>query len=327
MSGGDFDESKHPRGDAGKFATGSGGSSGAHADPATRTKTAAATVAQRAVKSPAAVNAPPRDPAFEKASAERRKLIAETPRTADGQFHPDVQKAIRDQTVAEIAQFGLHPNKEATAGTMRDVVRVVSDDKMAGAAGSIDKGSGRITIGENWANHVQKAYATDPHELATKLDSVRHPTLYDDGRPVFALSVLTHEQIHATGPQLMYFKHGIATEEVSTEMCARHVMASTLGIESTAVRGAYGQLIYGNVLAIQKVTGTDAPRAYAALEHASLSWKREPDDGKERTPEEAVKFMAERTLDHLGIKDDQRAGQLAEGMIQAWRNEKAAKRL
>lgn len=313
---GDFDESKHPRGDGGKFDTSgaSGSAHQAHHDATSRTEPRTSTDQSRG-------------PHFQKASEERRKLIAETPRTADGQFHPHVQKAIRDQAIAEISRFGLHPNQEALAGSHRDLVAVVPDAKLGGGAASINKGTSGVSIGEKWANHIQKAYSTDPQELASKLDSVRHPTLYEEGHPIFAAHCVTHEQIHATGPQLMYFKHGIATEEVSTEMCARRVTASALGIESTALRGAYGQLIYGNVLAIQKVTGADAPRAYAALEHASLSWKREPDDGKERTPEEGMKFMATRALEHLGVKDDQQTAQLISGMVQAWKNEKAAKRL
>lgn len=267
-------------------------------------------------------------------SAERRATIAGTPTDSDGGFHPDVQRAIREQTVSELKQFGIHPSKAGESGDKRNVVTVLSDAKLAGAGATMSQSTGEMKISQTFADAYRRFYGQDPGDIAGQLDGVRFATLYAQDHPgrgaamaAFAHRVVVHEQIHASGPQLGYFKYGVALEEVATEMSARHVHAAALGVDSRDVRGSYNQIIYRNVLGVQKATGVDARTAYGALEHAALSWKRQPDNGHEHTPEVALKFMAEHALKHVGIRDDHKTTELSDHMVQAWKDEVKAGRM
>lgn len=251
-----------------------------------------------------------------------------------GKFTPETQKIIREQVRSEIERFGLRANKAGESGGKEHVVTVLPDAELAGAGATMNQANGEMKIGKTFAEAYQRFYGMKPEDVASSMDGVRHATLYAPDHPgrdaamaAFAHRVVTHEQIHVSGPQLGYFKYGVALEEISTEMCARAVHASVLGMDSRDVRGSYNQLIYRNVVGFQQATGVDARTAYGALEHASLEWKRQPDTGRSHTPEEALKFMSEHALRHVGVHDESKTAELGSHMVQAWRDEVKAKRM
>ena len=319
----DFDESKHPRAPDGRWGEGGGGggkghSGGGGGDGGSSGKDGSGKDGPSKTREGSGNHAG-------KASAERRHLIANSEMDknetkAGVAFKPEVQKAIREEVVATLAKHGIVPTGSGVSGKGIHSVTIMADSEIPGVGGNMDA-KGTMTLSHSSARNVQELSRADPKVIGQRMDLTQKMNVTEANQVVYSGHVITHEQIHACGPQIHYYKSGIGIEEMTTEMSARYVTGQTHGVPSNRLYGGYNKMIFPVVAHIQKLSGVSGPEAFKALEHASLEWKRRPDSDTrplwQRKPQDAIDAVAKMALEHAGVKDPDKHAQLSERIVDA----------
>lgn len=295
-------------------AAGNHGAADEHSRQASEHRRAAEELARPATAPAAGTPTPAHGDAFAGRDAIRSRIAEGIHGTAENvRIDPATQAALRDSNNRIMAAYGVTPRLTNTPHA--HIVQVDSAENMGGGYAAMHNEqtnrAGLMSI-----SHEQAVLLREHMKLSgDQLHDLARRSAHDDHAQgvLFAAHVMHHETMHGHGPSIEQGIHRTTIEELTTEVAARKVTADMHGVpsHSETVNLTYHNIVTPIISKTAAASGTSHERAYEAIEHASLSLKRQ--SGK-MSDDEAIGFVANKAAEHLG--QPAVAGHIANGIYQ-----------